>query len=48
MKEARIDEEQVRKEHLGEVNQPAHWVYLLGVMLLSFMLMIGLIWVLGQ
>jgi hypothetical protein len=48
MKETNIDEEQVRKEHLREVNQPAHWIYLLGVMLISFFLMIGLILVLGQ
>jgi hypothetical protein len=48
MKEANIDEEQVRKEHLREVNQPAHWIYLLGVILISFFLMIGLISVLGR
>ena len=48
MKEAEIDEEQVRKEHLHEVNQPAHWLYLLGVILISFFLMIGLIAILGQ
>lgn len=48
MKEANINEEQVRKEHLREVNQPAHWIYLLGVILVSFVLMIGLIAVLGQ
>jgi hypothetical protein len=48
MKEANIDEEQVRKEHMREVNQPAHWIYLLGVILVGFFLMIGLISVLGQ
>ncbi len=48
MKEANVDEEQVRKEHLREVNQPAHWVYLLGVIFISFFLMMGLISVLGQ
>jgi hypothetical protein len=48
MKESEIDEEQVRREHLREVNEPAHWSYLLGVIIISFFLMIGLIWLLGR
>ena len=48
MKEANVDEEQVRREHMREVNQPAHWVYLLGVIFISFLLMIGLMLVLGE
>ena len=26
-----IDREKVREEHLAEVNPPAHWAYLIGV-----------------
>jgi len=48
VKEANVDEEQVRREHMREVNQPAHWVYLLGVIFISFFLMIGLMLVLGE
>jgi hypothetical protein len=43
-----MDEEEVRNEHLAEVNVPAHWLYLFSVLGLSFLLMIGLIALLGS
>jgi hypothetical protein len=48
MKEEKVTEEQVRTEHLREVNQTAHWIYMLGVIAISFVLMLGLIALLGQ
>jgi hypothetical protein len=48
MKEATITEEQVRTEHMREVNQAAHWAYVLGVIATSFALMLGLMAVLGR
>jgi hypothetical protein len=46
--EANVTEEQVYKEHLKAVNAPAHWVYLLSVLILSFLLMVGFIALLGS
>jgi hypothetical protein len=48
VKETTITQEQVRKEHMREVNQLAHWAYLLGVIAISFLLMLGLMAVLGR
>ena len=48
MKEEKITEEQVRKEHMREINQPAHWAYALGVIAISFVLMLGFMAVLGR
>ena len=45
--EAQIQQEQVREEHLGEVQIGAHWAYLFGVLLASFLLMVALIAWLG-
>ena len=47
MSELRVTEEKVRNEHLKEVNVPAHWAYLLAVLIGSGLLMIGLIALLG-
>ncbi len=47
MNETNVTEEQVYKEHLKAVNAPAHWVYLFSVLVVSFLLMVGLIAVLG-
>jgi hypothetical protein len=32
MSEEKITEQQVRKEHMREVNPAAHWAYLFGVL----------------
>ena len=40
MSEESIDQEEVRKEHLAEVNQPAHWAYLAAVTIGSVLLML--------
>jgi hypothetical protein len=42
MKEVTITEEQVRTEHMREINQVGHWAYALGVIAISFILMLGL------
>jgi hypothetical protein len=47
MKEATITEERVRTEHMREINQVAHWAYVLGVIAISFILMLALMAVLG-
>lgn len=47
MSELKVTEEKVRNEHLKEVNVPAHWAYLLAVLIGSGLLMIGLIALLG-
>ena len=47
MSERDINKEEVRKEHLGEVNVGAHWAYLGAVLLGGFVLMVGLIAWLG-
>jgi len=41
MKEATITEERVRTEHMREISQVAHWAYALGVIVISFILMLG-------
>jgi hypothetical protein len=48
MKETTITEEQVRSEKMKEVNQAAHWAYVVGVIAISFILMLGLMAVLGR
>jgi hypothetical protein len=45
--ERTIREEDVRREHLDEVRVDLHWAYLAGVLLGAFLLMVGLIAVLG-
>jgi hypothetical protein len=47
MSEKTITEEEVRDEHLGEVNPTAHWIYVLGVVVGSTILMIVFIALLG-
>jgi hypothetical protein len=47
MSEKSVDVEQVRKEHLEEVNEPQHWGYLFGVLVGSTLLMLLLIAFLG-
>ncbi len=45
--EKTISEEKVRKEHLGEVNPTAHWIYVFAVVIGSTILMIAFIAMLG-
>jgi hypothetical protein len=40
-------EDQVRAEHLREVNVTAHWLYIVGVLGSGFVAMMALMWVLG-
>jgi hypothetical protein len=40
MTEEKITEVKVRNEHLGEINQPAHWAYLFAVLLGALALMV--------
>ena len=47
MSEKTITEEQVRKEHLDEVNPTAHWIYVFAVVVGSTVLMIAFIALLG-
>ena len=47
MNEQEVTEAQVRKEHLKEVNVPAHWAYLIGVITTALVTMVGLIAILG-
>lgn len=42
-KEQRIDSQRVWDEHLGEVNERAHWTYLFAVLVGGTLLMILLI-----
>lgn len=42
-----IRQEDVWDEHLTGVNRPAHWAYLFGVLVGSFVLMVALIAALG-
>jgi hypothetical protein len=46
-RERTVTEEQVRAEHLREVNVRAHWLYIGGVLGGGFALMLALLWVLG-
>ncbi|HEX7347535.1 MAG TPA: hypothetical protein VF253_12145 [Candidatus Limnocylindrales bacterium] len=39
-KEKSLTEEDVRKEHLSTVNEPAHWAYLFAVLIGGTILMI--------
>ena len=41
--ETKVSEDQVRQEHIGAVNQPAHWIYLFAVLGGGFVLMVILI-----
>ena len=45
--ERNIDQENVWKEHLENVNEGAHWLYMFGVVIVSFLLMVALIAFLG-
>jgi hypothetical protein len=45
--ETRVTEEDVWREHVEGVNTVAHWIYLFGVLTVSFLLMVGLIALLG-
>ena len=47
MSEETIDPEAVREEHLAEVHQPAHWVYLFGVMFGATLVMLAFVAWLG-
>ncbi len=47
MNEAKMTEEQVRSEHLDEVNVSMHWLYLFGVIIGSAAIMIAVIGLLG-
>ena len=47
MNERTVTEEQVQEEHLAEVSAAAHWAYLIGVLVVGFLLMVGLIAILG-
>lgn len=48
MSEKTINEEEVRQEHLAEVNEPRHWAYLASVLAGSMLLMLALIALLGS
>jgi hypothetical protein len=43
MAETDIQPERVEQEHLQSANEPAHWAYLVGVLLLGLVLMLLLI-----
>ncbi|HEX5939912.1 MAG TPA: hypothetical protein VFZ12_06095 [Dehalococcoidia bacterium] len=45
--ERTITDQDVWEEHLGEVNVPLHWAYLVGVIVGAFLLMLGLLSLLG-
>lgn len=42
-KELTLTEDQVRQEHLREVHEPTQWIYLFGVLVGGFILMVLLI-----
>ena len=48
MNEQTVTEDSIRNEHMEEVNVGAHWAYLLGVIVVTFVLMVGLIALLGS
>ncbi len=48
MSDENITENKVRTERLREVNQPAHWAYLSGVLLGGLLLMLLLIALMGS
>ena len=45
--ELSVTEDDVRDEHMKSVNVPAHWIYMVSVVGFSFVLMIGLMALLG-
>ena len=47
MSELDVNEDKVRSEHLKEVNARTQWAYLFAVLLGGFLLMVGLIAILG-
>lgn len=47
MSERDMTEDQVRAEHLREVNVRAHWLYIAGVLGFGFVVMLALLWLLG-
>ena len=47
MSEKDLTAEDVRSEHLGEVDRRAHWLFLFGVLVGGGLLMLGLIALLG-
>jgi hypothetical protein len=47
MSERSVDEDQVRADHLREVDSVAQWAYLVTVIMAGTLLMLGLIAVLG-
>ena len=48
MSERTIEREKVREEHLAEVNPPAHWAYLVGVLAIATLAMLLMIAWLGS
>jgi hypothetical protein len=48
MSERDLTEDDIREEHLREVDQRAHWLFLVGVLVGGCILMIGLIALLGS
>ncbi len=48
MSDEKITETKVRNEHLREINEPAHWAYLFGVLIGGIGLMLVLMAVLGS
>ena len=48
MSETDITAEEIRAEHLGEVDQRAHWLFLVAVLVGGALLMLGLIALLGS
>ena len=47
MSDRTTTEDQVRSEHLREVNVAAHWVYIAVVLGIGFVAMMAMMWVLG-
>jgi hypothetical protein len=47
MSEREVTEEQVRQEHQTAVNVPAHWAYLVAVLVGGTLLMLGFVAWLG-
>jgi hypothetical protein len=47
MSEQNVTEDDIRQEHLAEIKPGAQWAYLFGVLLGGFLLMVGLIALLG-
>jgi hypothetical protein len=47
MSDKDLTAEEIRAEHLGEVDQRAHWLFLVAVLVGGTLLMLGLIAVLG-